>query len=54
MTVSSMGEMSSNVVADATRSPPIQCLVSISTPSTVAVVILVRLVRSSVCQYDTG
>ena len=33
---SSMGEMSVNVSAEATRSPPIQCRVSTVTPSTVA------------------
>ena len=33
--VSSIGEMSVNVDADATRRPPIQCRVSTSTPSTV-------------------
>ena len=38
MTVPSSGETSSNVVALATRSPPIQCRVSISTPATTALV----------------
>ena len=32
--VSSMGEMSVNVAADATRWPPIQCRVSTATPAT--------------------
>ena len=41
---SSIGEMSVKVASDLTRSPPIQCRVSTSTPSTVAVVI-----RAPVC-----
>jgi len=46
MVVSSMGETSSNVRPDETRSPPIQCSVETSTPSMTALALVAVLLSS--------
>ena len=47
-----MGEMSAKVLADARREPPIQCLVSTSTPATLVVLIITLQPKVTVDRSD--